>query len=82
MLFATATTVLVVAATLIAAIPFVHADRQQRRRSRARPSTDTRPQGLLNRDSSRGPAECDLLGTLSQDVAREKRKNHRNQRIA
>lgn len=47
MLFATATTVLVVVATLIAAIPFIHADRQQRRRSRALQEThmqDPQPQ--------------------------------------
>ncbi len=35
MLFATATTILVVCATLIAAIPFLHAERQQRQRTRA-----------------------------------------------
>ena len=40
MLFAIATTVLVVFATLIAAIPFIHADRLQRRRSRALRKTD------------------------------------------
>jgi hypothetical protein len=56
MLFATATTVLVVVATLIAAIPFIHADRQQRRRCRALQDTRTQkpqPQAQLQVQAKR-----------------------------
>lgn len=42
MLFATATTILVVCATLVAAIPFLHAERQQRRRTRAMQETEVK----------------------------------------